>query len=148
MRMKLTNLLASRQTLQRQVYLANLAYCYRTFADLARRLDQARLQGPVLLSQADAAEERTWPTLVSLDGRQSMIEEHFGDHDVLLMSDAIAFAIDGDFSELRFDLSELTSRFVTPLRRTLLQAGVELDADEASSTDGHPTQDTNHDAMR
>jgi AAA+ superfamily predicted ATPase len=77
-----------------------------------------------------------------------MIEEHFGDHDVLLMSDAIAFAIDGDFSELRFDLSELTSRFVTPLRRTLLQAGVELDADEASSTLDPSARDSNHDAMK
>jgi len=146
--MKLTNLLASRQTLQRQVYLANLAYCYRTFADLARRLEQARLQGPVLLSQANAAEERTWPTLVSLDGRQSMIEEHFGDHDVLLMSDAIAFAIDGDFSELRFDLSELNRRFVAPLRRTLLQAGVELDADAPAPTPDPSALDSNHDAMK
>ena len=148
MRMKLTNLLASRQTLQRQVNLANLAYCYRTFADLARRLEQARLQGPVLLSQANAAEERTWPTLVSLDGRQSMIEEHFGDHDVLLMSDAIAFAIDGDFSELRFDLSELNRRFVAPLRRTLLQAGVELDADAPAPTPDPSALDSNHDAMK
>ncbi|MFO1451284.1 MAG: hypothetical protein U1F61_24205 [Opitutaceae bacterium] len=148
MRMKLTNLLASRQTLQRQVHLANLAYCFRTFSELARRIEQARLRGPVLLSQVNAAEDRYWPTLVSLDGRQAMIEEHFDDDDILLLCDGIAFAIAGEFSDLQFDLSEMTGRFVAPLRRALLKEGVELDLESSAYSVDSRTQDSNQDAIK
>lgn len=131
MRMKLSNLLATRQMLLRQAHLANLAYCFRSFENLARRLEGARVQGPVRLSQADPDEERVWPVLLSLDGRQSMIEEHFSDDDILLLADGITFALEANFTEIDFDLAELGSRYVAPLRQELLEAGVELDGGPA-----------------
>jgi hypothetical protein len=129
MQLKLSLLLAARRRLLRQVQLANLAYCYQCFAALARRTAAAGLRGAVLLQRESPADERYWPTLVSLDGRQAMVEEHFAEDDVRLLSDGLAFAFEGEFDELRFDLAELGSRFVLPLRHALSEAGVEIDAE-------------------
>ena len=129
MRMKLSNLLATRQLLLRQSYLANLAYCFRSFENLAGRIQRARLHGPVRLSQVDPSEERYWPVLTSLDGRESVIEEHFDDDDILLLADGISFALEGRFTDLEFDLSEMEERFVQPLRQALVEAGVEVDTE-------------------
>jgi len=141
--MKLSNLLATRQLLLRQSYLANLAYCFRSFENLARRIHRARLHGPVRLSQEDPSEERYWPVMASLDGRQSVIEEHFDDDDILLLVDGISFALERSFTELEFDLSEMEGRFVRPLRQALIEAGVDVDTETGDDAAGGETRDVN-----
>ncbi|HVU36578.1 MAG TPA: hypothetical protein VHE61_24270 [Opitutaceae bacterium] len=125
--MKISELLATRQALLRQTQLANLAYAYSTLHRLATRITRANLRGLVRLLPAEPAEERFWATLIALEGNQSVIEEHFGDQEIIELADAIAFATDGEFSALEFRLEELGDQFLPPLRHVLQQAGVELD---------------------
>ena len=133
--MKLSRLLANRQTLNRQAHLANLAFCYFALKRIAARVAIARLHGPVRLQSAAPAEERYWPTLVALEGHQSVIEEHFSDEDILNLADSIAFAREGEFSEIEFELSNLEQNYVAPLRRTLAEAGINLDLDGQLATE-------------
>ena len=127
--MKLSRLLANRQTLNRQAYLANLAFGYFALKRIATRVAAARLHGLVRLQTAAPAEEHSWPTLTALEGNQSVIEEHFSDEDILHLADAIAFAREGDFTELEFELRDLEGNYVVPLQRTLAAAGIDLDLD-------------------
>ncbi|MSU73462.1 MAG: hypothetical protein EXS43_14170 [Opitutus sp.] len=127
--MKLSRLLANRQTLNRQAYLANLAFSYFALRRITNRVSAARLHGRVRLQAAVPAEEIYWPTLLALAGNQSVIEEHFSDEDILHLTEAIAFAREGEFTEIEFELSELEQNYVAPLRRTLAGAGINLDLD-------------------
>src|SRR4051812_45957511 len=125
--MKISKLLASRRTLQRQAHLASLAHAYFTLRRLAARTARVGLHGPVRLQPAEPREERYWPVLTALQGPQSRIEEHFSDHDLMELADAIALAVESNFDEIEFDLDDLGQFFVAPLRFALEQAGVVVD---------------------
>jgi len=125
--MKLSRLLATRNSIVRQAYLANLAYSYQTLKRLADRVDVAGLRGLVRLCQADVDASCYWASLTALEGNQSVIEEHFDDEDIMDMADAIAFAIEGDFSEIEFNIEDLERRYVAPLRLSLDKAGIAID---------------------
>lgn len=125
--MKISKLLASRQALLRQTQLASLANAYMILRRLARRIAIANLRGLVRLRPADPDDECYWASLLALEGNQSVLEEHFTDNELLELAEAIACAIDTDFTELDFRLEEMGERFVEPLRQTLEQAGVCFD---------------------
>jgi hypothetical protein len=125
--MKLSNLISQREALLRQTYLANLAYAYQQFDALVSRLDRAQLRGLVCLQPRDPASDRFWPTLTALEGSQSVIEEHFTDGDVADMADLLAFNAGRDDEVASFRLEEVRKRFLAPLRRELLNAGVKLE---------------------
>jgi hypothetical protein len=127
MLMKLSKLLATRQGILRQAWLANLGYAYATLKTLADRVETAQLSGRVRLQPADPTEERYWAALTALEGNQSVIEEHFSDQDVLDLADAAVFAVGAEFGEIEFPLENLAEQFVAPIRTTLDQAGVILD---------------------
>ena len=128
--MKLSKLLASRQSILRQAHLATLAHALMTTQRLAARVGTAKLRGRVRLQPADPAEERDWPTLTALETNQSIIEEHFSDEDLVNLADAAVLALESEFSELEFQLEELADKIVLPLRQELEGAGVTLDLDE------------------
>lgn len=134
MLMKLSKLLASRQSLLRQAHLATLAHALVTMKRLADRIFAAKLRGNVRLQPANPHEERYWPTLTALESHQSLVEEHFSDEDLVDLADAAVLAIDANFSELEFRLEDLAEKFVTPLRNALEEAGVALDLDTQSQT--------------
>jgi hypothetical protein len=127
--MKLSQLLASRSALLRQASLANAAFAYSTLAHWARRVDRARLHGPVLLSGVDPSAGRFAPELVALRGNQSVLDEHFDEGDRIRLADALAYvaAPEQGTAEFEFRLEELFSRHAPALRDTLLAAGVQLD---------------------
>lgn len=141
--MKLSQLLNARQLLLRQAGLANLAFAYHLLSRVATRLHRARLTGRVRLQSADPDADRYWATLTALDGRQSLIEEHFTDEDLNDLADALAFATNRDELDLTFDLEDFASDFVAPLRTALEQAGITVDA--ASALDALPEQQRSHD---
>jgi hypothetical protein len=137
--MKLSQLLATRKTIIQQANLANLAYAYVTLTRLADRVAAARLHGLVRLRQAGGdQEEPHWASLTALEGNQSVIEEHFGDDDLMALADAIAYAIGHDLSDLEFNLEELSGKYVASLRHALDKAGVAIDL--AEQTSEHPAQ--------
>lgn len=125
--MKLSKLLATRQALLRQAQLANLAFAYGTLERFAARIANANLRGLVKLRPPEPADERFWASLRALEGNQSVLEEHFADHELIEFADAMAFAAEGEFSELDFRLEELHEKYLTPLRHMLELSGVELD---------------------
>jgi hypothetical protein len=125
--MKLSKLLATRQSLLRQAHLASVGHAYFTLAELAARIERVGLRGGVRLIPADPREERYAPALLALEGSQAQLEEHFSDSDLLHLADAVALAIESDFDEIEFDLENLAQFFVAPLRFSLEQAGVVLD---------------------
>jgi hypothetical protein len=127
--MKLSQLLATRLLVNRQATLANLAYAYLTLAQFADRVDGARLRGRVRLHCGGTGDEPGWAALTALDGSQSVIEEHFDDDEILELADAIATALDADFTDLVFPLEKLRTRFAAPLRRRLDRAGITIDLD-------------------
>ena len=129
--MKLSKLLATRHILLRQAHLASLAHAYHALQRLAARVAAAKLHGLVRLQPADPAAERYWPTLIALEGNQSVIEEQFSDDDILELADAVVLAIAANYDELDFQLEDLAEKFVTPLRLALEQAGVAVDLDRA-----------------
>jgi hypothetical protein len=137
--MKLSRLLARRQTLLRQARLANLAFAHEALTGVARRIARARLRGEVRLQQAGADAERYWATLTALEGNQSVLDEHFLEDDVADLADLIAFATDESERDFTFRLEELASRFLAPLRAELVQAGVVIDDDES------PLEESSHD---
>lgn len=132
--MKLSHLLAKRTDLLREVRLANLAFAYDSLSNFAARVDRARLQGRVLLKPLNPEEERFLPMLIALEGNQSVIEEHFSDDDVILLSDMVGFATGHPGFELTFRIEELRE-FIGPLRAELLQSGVTLDGPNARVTE-------------
>lgn len=125
--MKLSRLLANRQALNRQAHLANLAFCYFALKRIADRLATVRLHGRVKLLVASPAEQRYWPTLLALEGHQSVIDEHLSDEDVLHLADAIAFAREGEFTEIEFNVAALGDTYVAPLHHALAEAGINID---------------------
>jgi len=131
--MKLSQLLATRQIINRHANLANTAFAYVTLKRLADRVALAGLQGKVRLRQADTAEEIYWASLQALTGSQAVIEEHFDDEDVMDLADAVAYALEGDFTAIEFSLESMEGRFVEPLRALLESAGVALDLEQFPS---------------
>ena len=81
--MKISKLLATRQALLRQTQLANLAFAFVTLQRFAARIEAGKLSGLVRLRPADPSEERFWATLTALEGNQSVLEEHFADHELI-----------------------------------------------------------------
>ena len=129
--MKLSHLLHQREALLRQTRLANLAYAYRRLGDFAGRIAAAQLHGKVCLQPADLGAERYWPVLTALEGNQSVIEEHFTDEDILELEELIFFVTGEDDTETVFRWEEIGSRFMRPLRRQLMQAGIRLERESA-----------------
>jgi len=124
--MKLSNLIAQRPELLRQVRLANLAHAYKTLLDVAARISRARLQGGVVLRPVNPEEERFCVTLTALEGNQSVIEEHFSDEDLILLADVLGYATGHPTHELNFEISQL-DEFLLPLRTELERTGIQLD---------------------
>lgn len=127
--MKISKLLATRQALLRQTQLANFANSYMTLHRLAVRIARANLHGWVKLQPPAPASECYWASLTALEGSQAVLEEHFSDHELLELAEAIACAIGSDFAEIEFPLEELGERFIAPLRESLQEAGVSFDLD-------------------
>ncbi len=132
--MNLSQLLASRPALLRQAALANAAFSYAVLRGLARRIEQAKLRGPVRLLAVDPAEERFAPQLLALSGSQAVIEEHFDEADLVRLADALAFASPGPATEFDFWLEDMFATYSPPLRVALQTAGVEI-SDELGATD-------------
>lgn len=124
--MKLSHLLTQRPDLLRQVRLANLAFAYQTLDDFAARIARAGLRGRVTLQPVDPALDRFCAGLIAHESRQSVIEEHFSDEDLLLLADVIGFATGHPGFEIAFHIDEL-NEFIMPLRAELVRAGVTLD---------------------
>jgi hypothetical protein len=127
--MKISQLLHHREALRRQLQLANLAYAHRQLATLAARITQARLQGLVRLQPAEPAVEHPWPVLTALEGRQSVIDEHFTDENVAELADLLSFIRGEDPVDATFRLEDLGVQFAAPLRQQLEEAGVEFEPD-------------------
>jgi hypothetical protein len=125
--LKLNKLLEARETLQRQASLANLAFAYETLREFARRIARAQLSGQVILKSADPDADRYWATLTALQGKQSLIEEHFTEEDLTDFSDAISYATGHDDFEATFSIEDFPQAFLTPLRSALEIAGIEMD---------------------
>ena len=138
--MNLSKLLHQREALLRQTRLANLAYAYRRLGDYADRISGARLRGKVCLQPADLAAERFWPVLTALEGNQSVIEEHFTDENILELDELIFFVTGEDGTEAVFRWEEFAARFIRPLRRQLIQAGVSLEQESAPEGQASQTQ--------
>lgn len=124
--MKLTQLLAQRPELLRQLRLANLAFAYHTLRELSARVVRGQLRGRVTLKPVDADEERYCATLTALDANQSLIEEHFSDEDLTLLADVLGYATGHPTHELTFYIDQL-GEFLEPLRNDLERAGVKVD---------------------
>lgn len=132
--MNLSQLLASRPALLRQAALANAAFAFAVLRGLGRRIENARLQGPVRLLSVDPAEERFAPQLIALAGSQAVLDEHFDESDLVRLADALAFSAAGPATEFDFFLETMFSRFSPPLRSALQAAGVEI-GDELRAPD-------------
>src|SRR5258708_34829680 len=102
MLMKLSKLLATRQSILRQAILANLADAYITLKGLGDRMNATGLRGAVKLYAANPNVERYWPAMIALEGNQSVVEEHFADQEIVAMADAIVFATESESTELAF----------------------------------------------
>lgn len=132
--MNLSQLLASRPALLRQAALANAAFAYAVLRGLGRRIENARLQGPVRLLAVDPAAERFAPQLIALAGSQSVLEEHFDESDLVRLADALAFTAPGPATEFEFQLEDMFAHHSPALRSALLAAGVEI-SDELGAPD-------------
>ncbi len=140
--MKLSILLAQRQTLLAEARLANLAFAYAKLSEVATRISRARLRGSIHLRQASPDLEPGWTPLTALEGNQSVFEEHFTDEDLTDFADAIAFITGVSRLDLTFRIEETAENFVAPLRHELEQAGVTFDqaAQTMEETNrGHPS---------
>lgn len=136
--MKLSFLLAQRQALLRQARLAHLAHAYDRLDDFARRVARARLRGEVHL-QASAPESGNYhASLTALQGAQSVVEEHFTENDIIDLASVITDVTGQLELDLNFPIEELASRFQTPLRQQLEQAGVSIDDREDPAMDSTP----------
>lgn len=124
---RFNELLEARESLQRQASLANLAFAYETLREFARRIRVAHLKGQVNLKTADPEADRYWATLTALQGRQSMIEEHFTEEDLSDFADAIAYATGHEDFEATFPIEDFPRAFLAPLRSALEQAGIVME---------------------
>jgi hypothetical protein len=124
--MKLSDLLASRPVLLRQAHLANAALAYTTIEAFAARARAAGLRGPVRLQAIAPSLDRFCPQLIALAGSQAALEEHFDESDLARLADALAFATECSASEFDFNLEDLPTRCLPPLRALLREAGVEV----------------------
>jgi hypothetical protein len=131
--MNLSQLLSLRPELLRQVRLVHLAHAYQTLRDFAFRVDRARLRGTVELKPVSPDEEVFCVTLTALDFNQSLVEEHFGDDDLLLLADVLGFITGAPTKELTFRIERL-EEFFAPLRTELAAAGVTLDDSQATAS--------------
>ena len=125
---KLTTLITQRQALLQQARLANLAFAYATLGKFGRRIARARLTGSVTLTSPDPEAEHYWAALNALDGRQSVIEEHFADEDLMDLADVLEFITGQQPLELTFRIEEFAEAFLAPVREELKRAGVEVEA--------------------
>jgi hypothetical protein len=131
---RFNELLDARETLQRQASLANLAFAFETLREFARRIARARLKGEVNLKSADPDADRYWATLTAVDGKQSLIEEHFTEEDLTDFADAISFATGHNDFEATFSIQDFPQAFLAPLRSALEQSGIVMD-DETQPTE-------------
>lgn len=128
---KLSQLIAQRAELLRQVRLTNLAYAYQSVLEFNERVARVGLKGRVLLKPVNPEEDRFCVTLTALEGNQSVIEEHFSDEDLVLLSDVLGYATGHPTHDLSFELEHL-DEFLEPLRNDLERAGVRMDNDSPS----------------
>ena len=135
--MKLSLILAQRQALLQQVRLANLGFAYSKLNEIAARIARAHLRGSVNLKQTNPDAELGWTPLATLEGNQSVIEEHFTDEDLSDLADAVAFVTGETHLDLTFRIEELAERFVAPLRQQLEQAGITFDHVEQAIREPH-----------
>ena len=131
--MKISKLIATHHAILQQARLANLAQAYVTLWRCAERVRRAQLCGLVNLRQPDAGEGRFWATLTALEGKQSVLEEHFCDEELMDFADAVAFVRGIAGLDIRFRLEALSVEFVAPLEAQLKQAGVEFDLEAENS---------------
>lgn len=124
---RFNELLDARESLQRHASLANLAFAYETLREFARRIRVGQLMGLVKLKSADPDADRYWATLTTLNGRQSMIEEHFTEEDLSDFADAISYATGHDDFEATFMIEDFPRAFLAPLRSALQRAGIVMD---------------------
>jgi hypothetical protein len=124
---KLSTLLTQRQAILHQARLANLAFAYDTLARFDRRIARARLSGAVTLKPAAPNADRYWASLTAIDGRQSVIEEHFSDEDLMDLADVVGFVTGSEEAEITFRLEEIADVFLIPLRVELEREGVQID---------------------
>ena len=121
--MKFIQLLHRRDALIRQARLANVAFAYQRVRDFAARISRAGLRGAVTLRGGDPSGEMPWPELVTEEGSQAAIEEHFLDEDVIELADILAFLHETDrLGALSFRLEDLGPRYLPPLRHELEMA--------------------------
>ncbi|HEX2854860.1 MAG TPA: hypothetical protein VHO24_16625 [Opitutaceae bacterium] len=126
--MKLSTLLTQRERLLQQSRLASLAFAYARLADFSARIARARLTGEVALRHAAPEMERYCASLTALEGRQSVIEEHFTDEDLMDLADVVGFLFGEREVERTFRLEEMAGTFLAPLRHELERSGVNIDA--------------------
>lgn len=124
--MNLSHLLAQRPELLRQVRLANLAFAYDSLRKFAERVGRAGLHGRVTLKPINPDEENYCVTLTAHEANQSVVEEHFSDEDLVVLSDVLGFATGHPTHDLTFYIDQL-DEFVVQLRNDLEQAGVAFD---------------------
>lgn len=136
--MNLSQLLASRPALLRQAALANAAFAYAVLRGLGRRIEIARLQGPVRLLAVDPSVERYAPQLLALGGNQSVLEEHFDEADLVRLADALSFTAPEPTNEFDFYLDTMFARFSPPLRSALQAAGIEISDETAAPLSESP----------
>jgi len=129
--MKISKLIATHASIIEQARLANLAQAYVTLRCCAERIQRAQLFGLVNLRQPDASEGRLWATLTALEGHQSVLEEHFGEEELMDFADAIAFVRFSTPLNITFRIESLIPEFVAPLEAELKQAGVVFDLEAA-----------------
>ncbi len=127
--MKLSLLLSQRRALLRQARLAAFAFAYWKLGQLSGRIARAGLRGSVRLTRAAPDAPECFPTLVALDGSQSVIEEHFTDEDVIDMADAVALSGGDGELDATFPIETLAEAFLPPLRLELERGGIAIDRD-------------------
>ncbi len=131
--MKISKLIATHHAIIKQARLASLAEAFVTLRRCAERVGRARLCGLVNLRQPDAEEGRLWATLTALEGRQSLLDEHFCDEELMEFADAVAFVRGVNRLDIVFKIEALREEFVEPLEEELKRAGVEFDLERERS---------------
>ena len=124
---KLSTLLTQRQALLRQARMANLAFAYVTLNGFVERIARGQLRGTVTLKHAAPQSERYWASLTAVEGSQSVIEEHFSEHDLMDLADVLGFITGNDALDLTFRLEEISDVFLVPLRVELEREGIVID---------------------
>lgn len=125
--MKLSNLLSQRETLLRQVRLANLAFAYAKLVEFAARASAANLGGKVTLQHPQPDVERYSATLLAAERHQSVIEEHFDDEDIMELADVVAFLTGEQLVNVTFRIEDVPDKFIRPLRIELQRLGIDLE---------------------